>query len=131
MENFRQKLLLRGTKSIISIGRYFRIIDDDNSGQIDIHEFTKAITEQKLDLSIDDIRLIFASFDRDRSGKISYDELLRVIKGPVNDQRLELIRRAFQSLDKDGSGIIDFKDIQDTYSATRHPAVIEGRKTER
>lgn len=116
---------------MISIGRFFKIIDDDNSGQINIDEFTKAVTEQKLDLSIDDIRLLFLAFDRDRSGEISYDEFLRVIRGEVSDQRLDLIQRAFQSLDRDGSGIIDYKDIQDSYSTKKHPAVIEGRKTER
>ena len=66
---------------MISIGRLFKIIDDDSSGQINIDEFTKAVTEQKLDLSIDDIRLLFLAFDRDRSGEISYDEFLRVIRG--------------------------------------------------
>lgn len=111
LANFRQKLLLRGVRDIISIARYFKIIDDDNSGAIDIDEFTKAVSELRLDVSIDDIRLLFSAFDKDKSGEISYDEFLRVIKGEVSAQRLELIERAFKSLDRDGSGIVDYKDI--------------------
>lgn len=34
-------------------------------------------------------------------------------------------------LDKDGSGEINYKDICKTYNAEQHPAVLEGRKTER
>lgn len=43
-------------------------MDDDNSGQLYIDEFTKAVQECKLDVSIDDIRAIFSGFDRNRSG---------------------------------------------------------------
>ena len=35
------------------------------------------------------------------------------------------------SLDKDGSDVVDYNDICDTYNASKHPAVLEGRKTER
>lgn len=36
---FRAKLLLRGAKSIIGIGRIFRIMDDDNSKSLNFNEF--------------------------------------------------------------------------------------------
>jgi len=33
-------------------------------------------------------------------------------------------------LDKNQNGVITIEDIASTYSAKKHPAVIEGRKTE-
>ena len=46
-------------------------------------------------------------------------------------KRLALVKKAYQILDKDGSGEVDYNDICDTYNAKKHPAVLEGRKTER
>ena len=45
--------------------------------------------------------------------------------------RVALVKRAYKVLDRDGSGEVDYNDICDTYNASRHPAVLEGRKTER
>jgi len=33
-------------------------------------------------------------------------------------------------LDKNGNGVVTIEDIASTYSAKKHPAVIDGRKTE-
>jgi hypothetical protein len=33
-------------------------------------------------------------------------------------------------LDKDGNGYVDINDIRGTYSAAKHPEVINGKKTE-
>ena len=54
-----------------------------------------------------------------------------MVRGQLNGSRLALVQRAFKKLDKDGSGQLDFNDICDVYSAKRHPAVLDGRKTER
>lgn len=49
----------------------------------------------------------------------------------MNPKRVALVKRAYKKLDKDGSGEVDYNDICDTYNAKKHPAVLEGRKTER
>ena len=49
----------------------------------------------------------------------------------MNDFRKNLVRQAYESLDDDGNGQLDATDIADNYDAKKHPAVIEGRKTER
>jgi len=53
------------------------------------------------------------------------------VKGDLNPARLRLVNSAFDKIDIDGSGQLDFEDIKDVYHASRHPAVLEGRKTER
>jgi len=106
-------------------------MDDNRSGTLDIAEFAKGVYESKLDLTDLDIKTLFRAFDRNNDGSISYDEFLRTVKGDMNQRRQELVMQAFAKLDRDGNGHVDFYDIKDTYNAKRHPAVLEGRKTER
>ena len=56
---------------------------------------------------------------------------MRQVRGDLTEGRLELVKKAFKVLDRDGSGVVDYRDICETYNASKHPAVIEGRKTER
>ncbi len=77
------------------------------------------------------MKVLFRAFDRDGNGTIDYDEFLRVVKGDMKPNRMKLVKMAFKVLDKDGSGEVDYNDICDTYNAKKHPAVLEGRKTER
>ena len=74
---------------------------------------------------------MFKAFDKNGDGTIYYDEFLRVVKGPMSKKRVALVKRAYKVLDRDGSGEVDYNDICDTYNASQHPAVLEGRKTER
>ncbi len=41
-----------------------------------------------------------------------------------------LVEQAFKKLDKDGNGTLEVSDIMGVYNAKKHPAVVEGRKTE-
>jgi hypothetical protein len=55
---------------------------------------------------------------------------LRIIRGDLNDFRRSLAEKAFAKLDRDGSGVLEVSDIVGVYNASKHPAVLEGRKTE-
>ena len=55
VEAFRKKILSRGAKSIIGIGRVFKIMDDDNSKSLNLAEFTKAVHQVKLNIIDKDI----------------------------------------------------------------------------
>lgn len=48
----------------------------------------------------------------------------------MNDFRRALVEKAFRKLDKDSSGFLDIDDIKDLYNASKHPDVIQGKKTE-
>ena len=45
---FRQKMMARGARSIIGIGRVFKIMDDNRSGTLDLQEFAKGCAESRL-----------------------------------------------------------------------------------
>ncbi len=126
----RQKLAGRGARGIIGLGRSFRIMDDNNSRSLDIQEFTKAMKECMLGLGEQEIQTLFATFDRNRDQSIDYDEFIRTIRGPMNNFRKRLVGSAFRKIDRDGNGYLDINDIKGVYNASRHPDVIQGKKTE-
>jgi len=128
---FRLRMLARGARSIIGIGRVFKIMDDNRSGTLDLQEFAKGCPESRLDFTNVDVQTLFKAFDKKGDGTIDYNEFLGVVKGPMGKVRISLVKRAYKKLDADGSGEVDYNDICDVYNASKHPAVLEGRKTER
>ena len=124
-------MVQRGARSIIGVSRIFKIMDDDGNGSLSLSEFAKGIAESKLDFTDPDIRCLFQAFDKNNDGTIDFDEFLRAVKGDLNRNRLRLVNKAFDKIDIDNSGELDYNDICDVYNASKHPAVLEGRKTER
>ncbi len=105
-------------------------MDDDGSKSLSKPEFEKACRDFKVEITSEDIGTLFGAFDINRDGTIQYDEFLRIIRGDLNDYRRNLVERAFAKLDKDMNGIIEVQDLVGIYNAKKHPAVVEGRKTE-
>ena len=130
VERLRTKLASRGARGIIGLGKQFRIMDDNNSRNLDLYEFTKAVKDYMLGFSDNEIKVLFSYFDSDRGGAVDYDEFIRILRGPMNPARKRFVAQAYAKLDKDGSGYIDINDIKGVYSAKTHPDVLAGKKTE-
>lgn len=47
----RQKLASRGARGFIGMQKQFKIMDDNNSGTIDMGEFKKAVRDFRLELN--------------------------------------------------------------------------------
>lgn len=47
-------------------------MDTDKSGDVNLNEFTAAVLELKLDLTIIDIKRLFSAFETSGDGLISY-----------------------------------------------------------
>ena len=84
MELFRTRLAARGTRGIIGLGKQFKIADDDNSKNLDLYEFKKAVRDFRINLTDKDSEKLFKIFDRDGSGRIDYEEFLRGVRGEMN-----------------------------------------------
>ena len=130
MDKFRERILERGGKGILGLARQFKIFDDNRSGTLDLPELTKAIKDFRVDLSNNEIKVLFNLVDVDGSGEVSYDEFLRQIRGDMNQKRKKLVDQAFSKLDHDKSGVVDMNEIKSLYNAKKHPDVIKGKKTE-
>ena len=110
--------------------RIFKIMDDNNSGTLDIQEFWKALCDFRVPVSPEECRQMFDLFDTDDSGEVSYDELMRAVAGEMNPIRKNFVQKAFRKIDADGSGELDVSDIKSAYNAKMHPDVKKGEKTE-
>ena len=105
-------------------------MDDNNSRSLDIYEFTKAVKDYMLGFSDAEIKTLFNYFDSSRDGSVDYDEFIRILRGPMNPARKKFVAQAYNKLDKDRSGYIDINDIKGVYNASKHPDVLQGKKTE-
>jgi len=130
MQAVRDKLAARGTRSIVGLGRFFKIMDDDRSGYLDQAECAKAIHDLRIDMTPEECHRVSKVFDRRGDGKIDYDEFLWGVRGEMNDFRKGMCMKAFAVLDQDHSNLITIDDIKHTYNAKKHPDVIQGKKTE-
>jgi len=130
MDKFREKILSRGGKGILGLARQFKIFDDNRSMTLDLPELTKAIRDFRVDLSPNEIKVLFNLIDTDQSGEVSYDEFLREIRGDMNQSRRKYVDQAFSKLDLDKSGVVEFEEIKGLYNCKKHPDVLSGKKTE-
>jgi Ca2+-binding EF-hand superfamily protein len=130
LELFRNKLAARGARGIVGLGKQFKIADDDNSKDLDLYEFKKAVRDFRITVTEKDAERLFKIFDRDGSGRIDYEEFLRGVRGEMNQFRASIAKKAFQLMDKDRSGLLNIDDIRQVYNAKFHPDVRAGKKTE-
>jgi calcyphosin len=123
-------LAKRGARGMIGLQRIFKIMDDNNSGTLDIQEFWKAMNDFRVKISQEECRKLFDLFDEDDNGELSIDEFLINVRGSLNNFRRELIQKVFNKLDVDKNGVLELSDIKQFYNAKNHPDVRNGRKTE-
>ncbi len=130
VERLRNKLVSRGGRGVIGLGRQIRIFDDDGSGTLDKYEFKKAIRDFNIDIEDRDVDGLFKVFDRDSNGRIDFDEFLRTVVGEMNQFRRGLVNKVFEKLDTDESGFIELEEVKSRYNASCHPDVRSKKKTE-
>lgn len=105
-------------------------MDDDSSKSLNEYEFSKAIKDFRIDIPDEALHIVFNVFDSNHDGTIIYDEFLRAVRGEMNEFRRGLAIQAFKKIDVDSSSRLDIQDIKGVYNASKHPDVLEGRKTE-
>ena len=68
--------MLSGPRVFSGLRREFRKVDLDNSGDVDLQEFTTAILSMKLEVTEEDLQRLFSIFDINRDGRIQQWEFL-------------------------------------------------------
>jgi len=125
----REQLFRNGATGLARVAQVFRHADFNGNKKLDKEEFAEALSFVKLFLTTQETSTLFNHFDRDGDGNINYDELLLGIQLPLAGDRLAMVQQAFKKMDKDGSQVIDLADAKGVYDASKHPDVIEGKKT--
>merc|ERR1719336_113460 len=74
----------------------FKEMDEDGSGELDIHELRAADDETKAQLqricNMDDVEEIFKSLDYDESGSVDIDEFCQGLLKATSEKPGELVR---------------------------------------
>ena len=115
LNKIRDTLKLEGSKSVINLIRAFKIIDNDNSNNVDIEEFTSVVKNY---LNKSEISKLFNFYDDENTGIIKYKNFLNdlCLKKEVPQKRIKLLKEIFNHLDFDGKGSIDLKELNNIYS---------------
>ncbi|EUB60619.1 Programmed cell death protein 6 [Echinococcus granulosus] len=87
--------------------RYFKAVDRDNSGCIDIHELQSAISQAGYRLSPAMYQLMMCRFDRQKKGVVYFDDFMHMCI------ILQKLTEQFRNLDTDRDGYIQigFEDF--------------------
>ncbi|XP_076068560.1 crustacean calcium-binding protein 23-like [Oratosquilla oratoria] len=129
-EKLRSLCMTRGYNGILSLGRFFRRLDEDNSGTLNLEELQDAVIEFGIEMDKEEVEGIMKEFQQDDDATVNYEEFLASLRPPLSDARVEVIGEAFDKMDASGDGVITLEDIQGVYSASQHPKVLEGVATE-
>ena len=125
-ESFKKYLQQKDTKTILSLARQFKIIDENGNKNIDFEGFCKGMKNSGLDIPKEILQELFNDFDYDNSGLISYDEFMDKLLGNLNSRREAVVRAAFKMLDLDKSGVIDLNELKSIYNTKNNPQVLNG-----
>jgi len=130
VERLRLLCLQRGAAGIIGLGKVFRRMDDNQSGDLTLDEFTNGIKDSGLPLEEEEMTELFGIFDKDGSGSVNYNEFIQSIRPPMSNNRVKLIDLAFSKLDTTGDGQVTIEDLQKKFNVRSHPEYQNGTKTE-
>lgn len=126
--DFRKKVLERGgSAGINSLGRVFRLMDEDDNRRLSKDELSIGLEHYGLYMSGEEIDQLMGAVDKDKSGKMNLTEFLLAIRGQINQRRQQMIDMAYKVLDKNGNGAITIEDIQSAYNVSHDPDVLAGR----
>jgi len=131
IEKLRLLCLQRGANGILGLGKAFRIMDNNSSGDLTYEEFKNGMKDTGLNLNDEEFAAMFMEFDKDSSGTIKYDEFLKAVRPPMNKTRINLVEMAFKKLDKTGDGVVTLDDLKGVYNVHSHPEYQNGQKSEK
>lgn len=115
---------------IRGMSKIFKAMDNNGNGLLDVDDFRWGLMDYGISLSKDEASQVLKHFDRDGNGNVDFNEFIRSIRGDLQGSRKAIVREAYNKLDVNKDGLVKLDDIAKLYDASRHPDVIEGRKSQ-
>lgn len=125
-DKFVNNLLQNGAAiALISLCKEFKLLDFNSSNRLTIDDFIKVISENKINLSISDIQLLFHCYDLNNNGQFYYEEMFRDLKNLFwNAARTQFIGDMYSNLTKNKKGIM-VNDLKNMFDPKNHPYINE------
>lgn len=111
IEQLRSQCLQRGVGGIKELSVVFRIMDSDFSKRICFPELEEGIKTFGLDVTNEELHLLFDEFDKDKNGHIDFLELVATLRPPMRKCRQEVVNEAFDKLDANQDGVLKLEDL--------------------
>ena len=123
-------LMLRGCRSLLSFQRKISYYDKNHNGLISLENLYNVILTYNINLSLEEMQVLFNAFDKENKGFMSYDKLIRLLVGDVNSNRENTVKNVYNNFQKNEQGKISINDIKNGFNSKKHPDVITKRKNE-
>ena len=119
----------KGSHFIFSFQRRLSLYDFNHSGIVSLENFIYISSSFNMNISLEELELIFNFFDKEKTGSINYNNLIQTIIGQISPNREAIIKNIFEIFNKDNNGNISLNEIKLIFNANRHPDVLNGKKS--
>ena len=112
IDKLRGQCLHRGVGGIKELGVVFRRMDTDFSKRLCFQELRCGLTSYGLEISEDDLIMLFKAFDHDKNGHIDFLEMVAKLRPPMTKSRINVVNQAFDKLDVNKDGALKLDDLK-------------------
>jgi Ca2+-binding EF-hand superfamily protein len=116
IKKIKKEIMNQDANTLFDIEKTIMKFDVDNSTKIDMDEFSRLFYEFNINLTPDEIKIVFSCFDPSRTGKLYYEDFLNIIREPLNELRADLVDQLYNSLKKNNRGNLEIKTFFGAFS---------------
>ena len=111
IHSIQQQCLDKGLDGLKGLSVLFRQMDRDYSKTLTFREVRDGFKGYQIEVSDQDIKLIFHHFDHDNSGAIDFREFLLAFTPGMSQRRIDVVHEAFDKLDHNKDGVLKTEDL--------------------
>merc|ERR1711872_748284 len=128
MEKLRRMLEHKGVYRPEDYQKAFFNMEANRDNKMSYEEFKKGIQRgYKLNMSDEEIWILFDSLDKDKSGTLDMEEFLNAVQfPPMPDHRRQLVEQAFHKV-----AVVTLDGMKSALNFKKHPMVVSGQWTEK
>lgn len=130
LNKLKYTLIFRGSQTLFSFLRKLSLYDVNHQGLITLDKFSNIVQAYTMNISQDEIKIIFELFDKEKTGSINYNEFIQTLIGAISPERQNIIQNIYNQFNKDNNGKALISEIKLLFNSRKHPAVISGKKSE-